>query len=216
MDPSEQVREPRLEVCLVVRACHPIHARSGLTPERVECHSQRILVDVVKERGEPFLLLLPRGVPTGFLLLPRGLPTRSSPVAGWLPRSSVRVTRSRSCARCVRCWSAFPSAPAHRSLDTATGLPALFIGSLAHPTRSLCTLRGRRRRRTRATLITWRALPLTRAGLPPAGTCQLPGAPVLILREPLAFPVILRLEGRIGSRAPVRKCGTIQGCAGLE
>jgi hypothetical protein len=36
------------------------------------------------------------------------------------------------------------------------------------------------------------------------------------LREPLAFPVILRLEGRIGSRAPVRKCGTIQGCAGLE
>ena len=32
-----------------------------------------------------------------------------------------------------------------------------------------------------ATLATERALPLTRAGLPPAGSCQLPGAPYLNL-----------------------------------
>ena len=71
MDPSVQVREPGLEVCLVVRPSHPIHARSGFAPEREERHSQRLGVDVVEERGEPFLPLVPRGMSTG-----------SSPVAG--------------------------------------------------------------------------------------------------------------------------------------
>src|ERR1019366_8563767 len=42
------------------------------------------------------------------------------------------------------------------------------------------------RRRTHATLATRRALPLTRAGLPPAGTRQLPGAPILILAHLVA------------------------------
>ena len=47
-----------------------------------------------------------------------------------------------------------------------------FRGSIPHPTGSLCTLR-RGRHLHAATLATGRALPLTRAGLSPAGTRQL-------------------------------------------
>jgi len=54
-------------------------------------------------------------------------------------------------------------------------------GSIPHPAQSLCTLRGRRRRRTHATLATGRALPLTRTGLAPAGSRQL----ILAHRKPL-------------------------------
>ena len=71
VDPTVQVREPRLEVCLVVRPRQAIHTRGGISLQRVECHPQRIDVDVMQECGEPFLLPLPCGVPTG-----------SSPVAG--------------------------------------------------------------------------------------------------------------------------------------
>src|SRR5271165_1622551 len=44
---------------------------------------------------------------------------------------------------------------------------------MSHPTQSLCTLRSRRRRPAHATLATGRVLPLTRAGLSPAGSDQL-------------------------------------------
>ena len=46
-------------------------------------------------------------------------------------RSSAWDTLTRSCARRVLCWSAFPSAPALRSTGSAAGCPASFAGFLA-------------------------------------------------------------------------------------
>src|SRR5499433_3933203 len=43
-------------------------------------------------------------------------------------RSSACDTLSRSCARRVLCWLAFPSASALGSTDSAAGCPALFVG----------------------------------------------------------------------------------------
>jgi len=42
-------------------------------------------------------------------------------------RSSAWDTLSRSCARRVRCWSAFPLASALGSIGSAAGCPALFV-----------------------------------------------------------------------------------------
>ncbi len=100
MDPVVQVREPWIEVCLVVRPRHPIDARSGFTPERVERHSQRFEVDVVKERGEPFPLLLPRGLSYALQRLGHTIPVLSpvcaSPVRVPLgPRPSLHRLRRR-------------------------------------------------------------------------------------------------------------------------
>jgi hypothetical protein len=46
-------------------------------------------------------------------------------------RSSACDTLSRSCARRVLCWSAFPLAPTLRSAGSAAGRPALFVGFAA-------------------------------------------------------------------------------------
>jgi hypothetical protein len=46
-------------------------------------------------------------------------------------RSSASVTLSRSCARRVLCWSAFPLVSALRSTGSAAGRPALFVGFTA-------------------------------------------------------------------------------------
>ena len=46
-------------------------------------------------------------------------------------RSSACDTLSRSCARRVLCWPAFPSAPALRSTGSAADRPALFVGFIA-------------------------------------------------------------------------------------
>jgi hypothetical protein len=51
-------------------------------------------------------------------------------------RSSTWDTLPRSCARRMRCWSAFPSAPALRSTGSAADCPALFVGFLATMTGS--------------------------------------------------------------------------------
>src|SRR5271166_2537696 len=76
-------------------------------------------------------------------------------------------------------WDATPFTVMDSHLQPPAGLPA-HRGSMSHPTQSLCTLRGRRRRPAHATLATGRVLPLTRAGLSPAGSDQ------LILAHPLA------------------------------
>jgi hypothetical protein len=54
MDPSMQIDEPWLKVCLVVVPRHAIHAGGGLALERVERQPERVDVDVVEKRGEPF------------------------------------------------------------------------------------------------------------------------------------------------------------------
>src|SRR5438477_2319558 len=56
MDPGVQIREPRLEICLVVLPDQPVHPGGGVALERVERHPQQIDTDVVEERREPFLL----------------------------------------------------------------------------------------------------------------------------------------------------------------
>ena len=56
MDPCMQVRELTLEVCLVVLPCQPIHAGCRISLEREERQPEQAEVDMVEERGEPFLL----------------------------------------------------------------------------------------------------------------------------------------------------------------
>src|SRR6185437_9202987 len=63
MDPIMQIREPRLEVCLVVLPRQSIHPGGGIPLERMECFPQVRDADVVQERCEPFLLPLPCGLP---------------------------------------------------------------------------------------------------------------------------------------------------------
>ena len=46
-------------------------------------------------------------------------------------RSSACDTLSRSCARRVLCWPAFPLVPALGSTGSAAGCPALFVGFTA-------------------------------------------------------------------------------------
>ena len=62
MDPSMQIVEPGLKVCLVVLPRHAVHARRGFALECVERHPERVDVDVVEKRGEPLLLPLPCGL----------------------------------------------------------------------------------------------------------------------------------------------------------
>src|SRR5690349_16711203 len=56
MNTAVQIPEPRLQACFVVIPGHAVHTGGGLALERVECHPQRIDIDVVQERGEPFFL----------------------------------------------------------------------------------------------------------------------------------------------------------------
>ena len=72
--PVVQILEPWLEVCLVVLPRHAVHAGSRLALERVERRSQRVDVDVVEKRGEPFLLPLPCGLPYAVQRLGHALP----------------------------------------------------------------------------------------------------------------------------------------------
>ncbi len=48
MDPSVQIREPGLELRLVVLPRHAVHAGGGFALERVERRSERIDIDVVE------------------------------------------------------------------------------------------------------------------------------------------------------------------------
>jgi hypothetical protein len=72
------------------------------------------------------------------------------------------------------------------STSLSDSAPTMFC--MSHPTQSLCTLRGRRRRRTHATLTAGRPLRLTRAGLSPARRRQLTGAPAKPSTSPRDIP----------------------------
>ena len=54
-----QIREPKLEVCLVVLPRQSVHTRRGVPFQLKEREPKEINVDVVEERGEPFLLPVP-------------------------------------------------------------------------------------------------------------------------------------------------------------
>jgi hypothetical protein len=63
LDPRTQILEFALEVRLVGLPAHSIHTGRGLLPELIVCFLKQIDADVVQERGEPFLLPLPCGLP---------------------------------------------------------------------------------------------------------------------------------------------------------
>jgi hypothetical protein len=63
MDPVVQIREVSVKVCLVVLPGQPVHPRRGVPLKIEERHSKQVEADVVEERGEPFLLPLPCGLP---------------------------------------------------------------------------------------------------------------------------------------------------------
>ena len=58
-----QIRELLLQIAFVVLPRHPIHSGRGVSLEGEKRQSKQISRDVVKERGEPFLLSLSRDVP---------------------------------------------------------------------------------------------------------------------------------------------------------
>jgi len=63
MNTAVQVCEPGLQLCLVLAPRHTVDARGGVSLEREKRLPQAVGVDVVKQRGEPFLLPLLRGLP---------------------------------------------------------------------------------------------------------------------------------------------------------
>jgi hypothetical protein len=69
-----QGREPRLKVCLVVPPRQPVDSRRGVALEREERGAKQIDVDVVQERGEPFLLPYPCYLPYAFQRLGHAFP----------------------------------------------------------------------------------------------------------------------------------------------
>ena len=63
MDPSMQICEPRLEICLVVLPRHAVHSGSSLAFERVVRRAKGVDRNVMQKRGELLLLPAPCGVP---------------------------------------------------------------------------------------------------------------------------------------------------------
>ena len=58
-----QIRELLLQIAFVVLPRHPVHAGRGVSLEGEKRQPKQVNRDVVKERGEPFLLSLPRDIP---------------------------------------------------------------------------------------------------------------------------------------------------------
>ena len=96
LDPAVQIVELVLKVCRIALPRQPVHAGSRFLLERIEGVPQQFRIDVVEERGEPFLLPLPCSLPYAFQRLchaspvlhpERALPARIPLGLGpWLPR----------------------------------------------------------------------------------------------------------------------------------
>ncbi len=63
MDTPVQIDEPWLEIGLIVRPRHAIHARRRVPLEGEERQPEQIHIDVVQQRGELRLLVQPHGFP---------------------------------------------------------------------------------------------------------------------------------------------------------
>lgn len=59
MDSPVEALEIPPEVRLVVLPCYPVDTGGGFAFERVERRRERVDIDMVEKRGEPFLLPLP-------------------------------------------------------------------------------------------------------------------------------------------------------------
>ena len=77
MDPAAQAFEARLEpIAAVILPRHAIDAGSRLALEREVGFPKLVGVDVVQERGEPFLLLQPCCLPYAVQSVGRAFPAR--------------------------------------------------------------------------------------------------------------------------------------------
>ncbi len=76
VDAAMQILEASLQIMAVILPRHAIDARSRLALEREVGFLELGGVDVVQERGEPFLLLQPRGLPYAVQPVGRALPAR--------------------------------------------------------------------------------------------------------------------------------------------
>src|SRR5208337_843849 len=76
VDSAVQIHEANLEAMAVILPRHAINARSRLALERQVGFPELIAIDVVQERGEPFLLLQPCALPYAFQAVGRAVPAR--------------------------------------------------------------------------------------------------------------------------------------------
>ncbi len=164
VDSGVQIRRANLEVMAVILPPHAIDARSRLALEREVGFPELIAIDVVQERGEPFLLLQPCGLPYASQAVGRAFgsvsgacrPVARSPRPPPLaPRTPPPVARPRSLASLLLWRSLTPrprasSASARRLPDADRSPPGLTRGSRSpgFRSRSLRTCQGLRPRRT--------------------------------------------------------------------
>src|SRR5215831_18130077 len=74
MDPSVQVLNPTIEVCLVVLPSQPIDPGRRVSLESKECGPEHRNTEMVEKRGEPLLPSLPCDLPYAFQRLGHAFP----------------------------------------------------------------------------------------------------------------------------------------------
>src|SRR5216117_3856838 len=74
MDPSVQVLDPPIEVCLVVLPSQPINPGRRVSLESKECGPKHRNTEMVEERGEPLLPSLPCDLSYAFQRLGHAFP----------------------------------------------------------------------------------------------------------------------------------------------
>src|SRR5208337_1454463 len=188
VDSAVQIHEANLEVMAVILPRHAINARSRLALERQVGFPELIAIDVVQERGEPFLLLQPCALPYAFQAVGRAVPARCPGRAVLLrvllgPRPWLHelLRRSPGLVRSLHSdsWRSLTPRP-RASSASARRLPDADRSPHARPrsrspgfrSRSFRTCQGLRPRRT------GRALALTRAPVSPSAHDNGVGVPI--------------------------------------
>src|SRR3954453_6590834 len=96
MDPVVQISEVSVKVCLVVLPGQPVHSRRGVPLKIKERHAEQVEADVMEERGEPFLLPVPCGLPYAVQRLGHAFPVLRPARALLSPGGSLRPPAPRS------------------------------------------------------------------------------------------------------------------------
>src|SRR5262249_5724064 len=117
MDPSVQVVNPTIEVCLVVLPSQPINPGRRVSLESKECGPEHRNTEMVEKRGEPLLPSLPCDLPYAFQRLGHAFPVLCparallarvplgpSPWLHQLRRQLSGVVRRLHCARSDFSW----------------------------------------------------------------------------------------------------------------
>src|SRR3954454_24847291 len=96
MDPVVQISEVSVKVCLVVLPGQPVHSRRGVPLKIKERHAEQVEADVMEERGEPFLLPVPCGLPYAVQRLGHAFPVLRPARALLSPGGTLRPPAPRS------------------------------------------------------------------------------------------------------------------------